>query len=773
MAKLIYGEDSATKYMQYLGYRKDKVVKGTTLSTELKIVFLRYCSVEVGLQTWRQFAVSIATKKLLWSEPNIAVDHQAAHSSSVRIKHYGISSKDAAFMNGDLVEQYFRVSQQWHILFGLGDTVKGTVSLPVAEKIGDTAGVDQSVTREPISVPTSSSSISSAINYFSFSQMPIISDNSCEAEILVSLRQFLKDQAATFKSSQQCLAIVNVIRKKCNQLVILPTGGGKSFIFLLPVALQPGTSVLILPLRALIHQFIGLCNTHGITFHHWTAESKGSLNLANPPKLLIVSIESAVTAAFRSVLRILDETKRLNSIFYDECHLLLCSSYREVMMQFPWLRSHCALHVFLTATLPPCMELEFQCAMGLKVDVLRSPTLRKNLSYRVLITPTIDTAIGTLVNTHLANVFFTGRIIVFCLVISELQDLLSYFLSTSAYPVACYHGEMESKDREANQDKWISGVAKIMLCTAAFGAGIDFPEVSLVIHRGLACSLINFAQETGRGGRSGSLCLCVTVTNPEYMQRYLTVRSRVTNVGFLSQSEASLTEEVIQYINMQDCRRAYLHRYLDGEGLTCLLSSSVPCDNCQRRVDAMVSGNQLFHSLVPSGRDEASWISDKENTLNLMALKMVQVLDDLSGTCLLCVEEGKTGSHSLKNCDFVRGKCLFCLRIGHGVAQCPFKRIQSKGMCFICGFPRQVGEVWVHTETFGSCSSRTMDKLFPCCWLAWNNINARAQMKHYFPQSESAFADDRKFADWLVQSRHPGWTNACELFVWYFNVYKQ
>lgn len=51
--------------------------------------------------------------------------------------------------------------------------------------------------------------------------------------------------------------------------------------------------------------------------------------------------------------------------------------------------------------------------------------------------------------------------------------------------------------------------------------GIDFPEVRLVIHNGMSRSLLDYAQETGCGGRDGQTARCITVLNDSYCEQYI------------------------------------------------------------------------------------------------------------------------------------------------------------------------------------------------------------------------------------------------------------
>ena len=52
-----------------------------------------------------------------------------------------------------------------------------------------------------------------------------------------------------------------------------------------------------------------------------------------------------------------------------------------------------------------------------------------------------------------------------------------------------------------------NGRLRIVVSTVAFGMGLDCPNVKEIIHWGPSCELVNYIQETGRGGRNGELCL--------------------------------------------------------------------------------------------------------------------------------------------------------------------------------------------------------------------------------------------------------------------------
>lgn len=43
----------------------------------------------------------------------------------------------------------------------------------------------------------------------------------------------------------------------------------------------------------------------------------------------------------------------------------------------------------------------------------------------------------------------------------------------------------------------------LMVATSALGTGVDFPGIVFILHLGIPWSMIDYAQESGRGGRAG------------------------------------------------------------------------------------------------------------------------------------------------------------------------------------------------------------------------------------------------------------------------------
>ena len=74
------------------------------------------------------------------------------------------------------------------------------------------------------------------------------------------------------------------------------------------------------------------------------------------------------------------------------------------------------------------------------------------------------------------------------------------------------------------QEAWINNEVRVMVCTNAFGMGIDKPDVRTVIHFDIPDCLENYYQEAGRAGRDGKKAYAVLIYQPENLQHLQNLR---------------------------------------------------------------------------------------------------------------------------------------------------------------------------------------------------------------------------------------------------------
>jgi ATP-dependent DNA helicase RecQ len=84
----------------------------------------------------------------------------------------------------------------------------------------------------------------------------------------------------------------------------------------------------------------------------------------------------------------------------------------------------------------------------------------------------------------------------------ESEELAQWF-GGLGYATAAYHAGLSAQERRAIEASWLSGKSQFVVCTCAFGMGINKPDVRWVVHYQSPQLLSEYIQEVGRGGRDG------------------------------------------------------------------------------------------------------------------------------------------------------------------------------------------------------------------------------------------------------------------------------
>jgi ATP-dependent DNA helicase RecQ len=84
-----------------------------------------------------------------------------------------------------------------------------------------------------------------------------------------------------------------------------------------------------------------------------------------------------------------------------------------------------------------------------------------------------------------------------------------------------YHAGLSSDERTLKQESWIKNQTRVMVCTNAFGMGIDKPDVRVVVHYDVPDCLENYYQEAGRAGRDGERAYAVMLYQPSELSDLL------------------------------------------------------------------------------------------------------------------------------------------------------------------------------------------------------------------------------------------------------------
>lgn len=313
--------------------------------------------------------------------------------------------------------------------------------------------------------------------------------------------------------------IIESILAGRDTLALLPTGGGKSICYQVPALCKPGICLVISPLIALMKDQVEQLRKRGITaFALYSGmtrkEVEQTLKTASDSncKFLYVSPERLETNLFKEWLASLD----INLIAVDEAH---CISQWGYDFRPPYLRI-----AELRESLPkiPILALTASATEAVQQDIVsklsftnpvvfRQSFARPNLSYSVF---KVDSKINKIIEV-LKKVQGSG--LVYCKSRKRTKEI-SNLLAMHGISADFYHAGLSNESRAEKQGSWIMNKIRVMVCTNAFGMGIDKPDVRVVVHADVPDCLENYYQEAGRAGRDGKKSYAVLLYNEKELE---------------------------------------------------------------------------------------------------------------------------------------------------------------------------------------------------------------------------------------------------------------
>lgn len=313
--------------------------------------------------------------------------------------------------------------------------------------------------------------------------------------------------------------IVNAALDGKDVLAILPTGGGKSVCFQVPALMREGIAIVVTPLIALMKDQVQNLNDRGIKalcVNAGMGQREVEIVLNNAAygdfKFLYVSPERLGTRLFKNYV----QEMNISYIVVDEAHCISQWGYdfRPDYLQIGRIREMADAPVIaLTATATPEVADDIMDRLGFQEKTLiKSGFERPNLSY---IVRKCEDKLGQLLSIC-SGVAGTGIVYVRS---RKKTEELAAFLTANGISSSFYHAGLGPDSRTDRQEKWKKDQIRVMVCTNAFGMGIDKPDVRFVIHFDLPDSPEAYFQEAGRGGRDGKRSFAVLLWNSTDLKR--------------------------------------------------------------------------------------------------------------------------------------------------------------------------------------------------------------------------------------------------------------
>lgn len=383
----------------------------------------------------------------------------------------------------------------------------------------------------------------------------------------------------SFRPKQE--EIIQAIVNKHDVLAILPTGAGKSLCFQLPAVVMSGTTIVISPLIALMHDQVRNARNNGINAQHLSSlqENKESdcvhdeIKTGNV-KLLYISPERFIMDSFQSILNSI----KISLIILDEAHCIELGNefrpaYFKISERLKTIRYLGIPKAAFTASATKELQQVIIEKFNLfEPELFKSTFNRPNLYYEVIEkNGNGNNGILTFIcGKHLES----EQGIIYRSTKAKCEETAT-FLTRNGYGAVAYHAGMSPQERIENQKAFVSCETKIICATIAFGMGIDVPNIRYVIHLDLPKNMEGLYQETGRAGRDGMpsfCCLFYSRADKLLIRRF---NKNIDDEGRRIAADKQL-DYMALYAEEDICRRKMILSYF-GEGLD---SNCGNCDIC-------------------------------------------------------------------------------------------------------------------------------------------------------------------------------------------------
>jgi len=474
------------------------------------------------------------------------------------------------------------------------------------------------------------------------------------AQALHKIQVLTGNPTATWKFTAQKTAMQAVLKQTNDVLALLCTGGGKSMLAIVPSLLEKHSiTVVVLPLKSLNADYIRKLDEMDVPYEQF---SSSSTRISGTKNLVLVSVDRARLPQWRQALAEVNLRVKVARLVVDEGQLALTADdYRDALKDLYELRQFQMQLVVFSGTLQPISEPALMDTFGMAKStiIIRTPTVRPELQY-ILEKPKnsnkdISRRVLQIIHHHSPQMSPSDRVLIFVPYIEE-GEILASLLGCKFYNGGKDITDME---RQSAYDSWIKGSDQIMICTAAFGAGNDYPHVRLVIHAGTPREMIGCIQEKSRAGRDGQPAKCYFLPGPQQKMPEIPP-GEIDHKG-----QVAIYKWL--YPTKPICLRYGLTIFCDGKGTYCQDDSSYQkCSICQpsllNNCTFIGHSSQLTKRPAKDTLDEAYHISkqrkiDKEAQSFKYVDRMKHSLEYFNNICPYCKVHGiDAPKHSILGC---------------------------------------------------------------------------------------------------------------------------
>ena len=369
---------------------------------------------------------------------------------------------------------------------------------------------------------------------------------------------------------------------KGRQIVLLPTGAGKSLCFQVPALLLDGPSLVIYPLLALMtdqQRRMEEGSLRSVTFRGGQTEKERAENFAKIKAGAKIILANPEVLQSKSLVEQLKGVG-IKHIAIDEAHCVSewGDSFRPSYLGLGEVIKAInppVITAFTATASPPVLARVSEILFDGRAHIVRSESDRPNIHYYV------RKAAVKKKEALLLAVTEQRPMIIFCGTRGKAEDMcrelnFCYGEGTAQF----YHAGLEKQQKEEVEQWFYKSRDGILCATCAYGMGVDKKDIKTVVHLQASATAEAYIQEAGRGGRDGSVAKAILLWSLQDSLDYSVYKN--------GSREAALRE----FAETSTCRRQVLLDALGGEQAVCS-----GCDICEG-IKYPVSDWELARKLI-------------------------------------------------------------------------------------------------------------------------------------------------------------------------------
>jgi len=174
---------------------------------------------------------------------------------------------------------------------------------------------------------------------------------------------------------------------------------------------------------------------------------------------------------------------------------------------------------------------------------------------------------------------------------------------------------LSQTERQYAQTEWEDGNVQCLVCTIAFGLGINKTDVRWVLHYEPPLNLEEYYQQIGRAGRDGQAATTILYVSHADIEN----AKRRDRKGEM--------EAIEEYVYSGVCRRKLISQYFGGRGITCTnLPEEHTCDVCRKSSLLSLAQEKILLEQASAGAPPAQDTEDEESPLKKIRHSVLQKL---------------------------------------------------------------------------------------------------------------------------------------------------